>query len=62
MFHINHVQAVIGLNNGDYQKSLGNNTKVETFVFNAGPSAIEALLAKRIDVTNFGPIPQSMDI
>ncbi len=55
--NINHAQAVIGLNNGDYQKSLGNNTKVETFVFNAGPSAIEALLAKRIDVTYIGPNP-----
>ncbi|HYP42482.1 MAG TPA: ABC transporter substrate-binding protein, partial [Candidatus Nitrosocosmicus sp.] len=55
--NINHAQAVIGLNNGDYQKSLGNNTKVETFVFNAGPSAIEALLAKRIDATYIGPNP-----
>jgi NitT/TauT family transport system substrate-binding protein len=55
--NINHAQAVIGLNNGDYQKSLGNNTNVETFVFNAGPSSIEALLAKRIDVTYIGPNP-----
>src|SRR4051794_8008323 len=36
--NINHAQAVIGLNNGDFQKILGN-TKVETVVFNAGPSA-----------------------
>ncbi len=55
--NINHAQAVIGLNNGDYQEILGNNTNVETFVFNAGPSAIEALLAKRIDVTYIGPNP-----
>jgi NitT/TauT family transport system substrate-binding protein len=54
--NINHAQAVIGLNNGDFQKTLGN-TKVETVVFNAGPSAIEALLAKRIDVTYIGPNP-----
>ena len=54
--NINHAQAVIGLNNGDFQKVLGN-TKVETVVFNAGPSAIEALLAKRIDVTYIGPNP-----
>ena len=33
------------------------NTKVETVVFNAGPSAIEALLAKRIDATYIGPNP-----
>jgi NitT/TauT family transport system substrate-binding protein len=55
--NINHAQAVIGLNNGDFQKILGNNTKVETIVFNAGPSAIEALLAKRIDATYIGPSP-----
>ena len=55
--NINHAQAVIGLGNGDFQKSLGNNVKVETFQFNAGPSAIESLLAKRIDVTYIGPNP-----
>jgi NitT/TauT family transport system substrate-binding protein len=55
--NINHAQAVIGLNNGDFQKLLGNNTKVETIVFNAGPSAIEALLAKRIDAAYIGPSP-----
>jgi NitT/TauT family transport system substrate-binding protein len=55
--NINHVQAVIGLNNGDFQKILGNNTKVETIVFNAGPSAVEALLANRIDATYIGPNP-----
>ncbi|HEY0579416.1 MAG TPA: ABC transporter substrate-binding protein [Candidatus Nitrosocosmicus sp.] len=55
--NINHAQAVIGLNNGDFQKILGNNTKIETIVFNAGPSAIEALLANRIDATYIGPNP-----
>jgi len=55
--NINHVQAVIGFGNGDFQKALGNNIKVQTTVFNAGPSAIEALLAKRIDVTYVGPNP-----
>ena len=55
--NINHAQAVIGLGNGDFQKALGNNVKVQTTVFNAGPSTIEALLAKRIDVTYVGPNP-----
>jgi NitT/TauT family transport system substrate-binding protein len=55
--NINHAQAVIGLNNGDFQKILGNNTKVEKIVFNAGPSAVEALLANRIDATYIGPNP-----
>jgi NitT/TauT family transport system substrate-binding protein len=55
--NITHSQAVIGLNNGDFQKTLGNNVTVETFRFNAGPSAIESLLADRIDVTYIGPNP-----
>jgi NitT/TauT family transport system substrate-binding protein len=55
--NINHAQAVIGFGNGDFQKALGNNIKVQTFIFNAGPSAIEALLAKKIDVTYVGSNP-----
>ena len=55
--NINHAQAVIGLGNGDFQKALGKNVNVQTFVFNAGPSAIESLLAKRLDVAYVGPNP-----
>ena len=55
--NINHAQAVIGLGNGDFQKALGNSITVQPFLFNAGPSAIEALLAKRVDVTYVGPNP-----
>jgi NitT/TauT family transport system substrate-binding protein len=55
--NINHAQAVIGLGKGDFQKALGANVKVETFAFNAGPSAIESLLANRIDVSYIGPNP-----
>jgi sulfonate transport system substrate-binding protein len=55
--NITHAQAVIGLNNGDFQKTLGDNVTVETVKFNAGPSAIESLLADRIDATYIGPNP-----
>jgi len=55
--NINHAQAVIGLGKGDFQNALGNNVNVETFQFNAGPSAIESLLANRIDVSYIGPNP-----
>jgi len=54
--NINHAQAVIGLGNGDFQKELGD-VKVETKIFNAGPSAIEALFANRVDVTYVGSNP-----
>ena len=55
--NINHAQAVIGLGNGDFQKAIGNDVKIKTIVFNAGPSAIEALFANQVDVTYVGPNP-----
>ena len=55
--NINHAQAVIGLGNGTFQKALGDNVEVKTTIFNAGPSAMEALFAKQVDVTYVGPNP-----
>ena len=55
--NINHAQAVIGIGNGDFKKILGENVEIKPFVFNAGPSAIEALFAKQVDVTYVGPNP-----
>src|ERR687898_1165827 len=55
--NINHAQAVIGLGRGDFQNALGDNVQVTTQIFNAGPSAIEALFANQIDVTYIGPNP-----
>ena len=55
--NINHAQAVIGVGNGAFQKSLGDNIEIKRFIFNAGPSAIEALFAKQIDATYVGPNP-----
>ncbi|MDC8453317.1 MAG: ABC transporter substrate-binding protein [Candidatus Nitrosotalea sp.] len=54
--NINHAQAVIGIGNGDFQNTLGN-VKLDSQVFNAGPAAIEALFANRIDVAYVGPNP-----
>jgi NitT/TauT family transport system substrate-binding protein len=54
--NINHAQAVIGVEDGEYQRSLGD-IKLETQVFNAGPDAIEALAANRIDCSYVGPNP-----
>ena len=55
--NINHAQAVIGIGNGDFQRALGDNIEIKRFVFNAGPSAIEALFAKQIDAAYVGPNP-----
>src|SRR5918999_1235168 len=63
--NLNHAQAVIGLQqDGDFQKILNinssnttKNIEVESYVFNAGPSAIEALFGGQIDVAYVGPNP-----
>ena len=63
--NLNHAQAVIGLQqDGDFQKVLNANysdtnkgVRIEPHVFNAGPSAIEALFAGQIDVAYVGPNP-----
>jgi NitT/TauT family transport system substrate-binding protein len=53
--NITHAQALVGKANGEYERRLG--TKVEWKAFNAGPSAMEALLAGALDITFVGPNP-----
>jgi NitT/TauT family transport system substrate-binding protein len=57
--NITHSQALIGMSasNGAFQKALGENVQIDAKVFNAGPSAIEALFAGEIDLTYIGPNP-----
>src|ERR671938_450277 len=56
--NLNHAQGVIGLEDGDFQKTLSKDgITIESQVFNAGPSVIEALFANQIDVAYIGPIP-----
>ena len=55
--NINHAQAVIGFGSGEFQKEFGSSIQVQPYIFNAGSSAIQALLANRIDVTYVGPGP-----
>ena len=55
--NITHAQALVGRANGQFEKALGNGAKIEWKVFNAGPSAIEAIFASAIDITYVGPNP-----
>lgn len=55
--NITHPQAMVGKNNGWFDKSMGSGVKIEWKSFNAGPSAIEALFAGAIDMTYIGPNP-----
>ena len=55
--NITHSQGVIGQANGWFEKALAPEAHVEWKIFNAGPSAIEALFAGAIDLTYIGPNP-----
>ena len=60
--NITHAQALVAHNlsrqgKGWFEERLGPGTKVEWFVYNAGPSAMEAIFAQSIDLTYVGPAP-----
>lgn len=55
--NLTHAQAVIGAANGRFRDAMPAGVKVDFKVFNAGPSAIEALFAGAIDMTYVGPNP-----
>ncbi len=55
--NIGHAIPIVGIEQGFFEKSIGNQTKIETRVFDSGPQAIEALFANSIDVAYVGPGP-----
>ncbi len=55
--NVTHSQAVIGKSNGWFDKAMAPEARVDWKMFNAGPSAIEALYAGAIDLTYIGPNP-----
>jgi len=52
-----HSQALVGKVKGTFQEMLGPDVTIEWKLFNAGPSAIEALFADELDLTYIGPNP-----
>ena len=52
-----HSQAMVGKAKGTFEKMLGPNVKIDWKLFNAGPSAIEALFAGELDLSYIGPNP-----
>src|SRR6184192_1566352 len=60
--NITHAQGVIAhalsrQGKGWFEQRLGADTKIEWFVYNAGPSAMEAIFANSIDLSYVGPGP-----
>lgn len=54
--NLTHAQAVLGVSSGEFAQAVAP-SQFNTKVFNAGPSLIEALFAKEIDVGYVGPSP-----
>lgn len=54
--NLTHAQPLYGLATGLYTDHL-NGTRLDVQVFNAGPTALESLLARRVDVIYVGPSP-----
>jgi NitT/TauT family transport system substrate-binding protein len=60
--NITHAQGLVAHNlsrqgKGWFEEKLGPGTKIEWFVYNAGPSAMEAVFAQSIDLAYVGPGP-----
>jgi NitT/TauT family transport system substrate-binding protein len=60
--NISHAQGVVGSHTtrekkGWFEQRLGPDVTIQWFPFNAGPSAMEALLSGSIDLTYVGPNP-----
>ncbi len=53
--NVTHAQALLGRATGSYEKALGG--RIEWQMFNAGPSAVEALFSDSLDATYIGPNP-----
>lgn len=56
--NLTHALALVGVEKGLFAAELGRvGLELETFTFNAGPAAIEALLSGALDATYVGPNP-----
>lgn len=60
--NITHVQALVAHHlsrqgKGWFEQRLGTDVEIRWFIYNAGPSAMEAIFANSIDLTYVGPSP-----
>lgn len=55
--NITHAQGVIGHANGWFREDLLPEAVIDWKIFNAGPSAVEAIFAGQLDIAYIGPSP-----
>ena len=55
--NIGHSIAIVGMEKGIFAEKLGNQTFIETRLFDSGPQVIESIFANEIDIAYVGPAP-----
>lgn len=55
--NIGHAVPIVGIESGIFSAGLGNNTLIETKIFDSGPQVIESIFARSIDLAYVGPGP-----
>lgn len=55
--NIGHAIPIVGIEKGFFEEKIGEQTEIETRVFDSGPQAIESLFANSVDVAYVGPGP-----
>ena len=55
--NVTHSPAVVGVEHGDFEDTLGDNVTLELSTFNAGPAAVEAIFGGALDASFIGPNP-----
>ena len=54
---IGHAVPIVGIENGIFEKGIGEQIQIETKLFDSGPQVIESIFARSIDVAYVGPGP-----
>ena len=55
--NIGHAIPIIGMENGIFENQIGQETKIESRLFDSGPQVIESLFAGSVDIAYVGPGP-----
>lgn len=55
--NIGHAIPIVGMENGFFKQSLGNEIEIQTRIFDSGPQVIESLFANSVDLAYVGPGP-----
>ena len=55
--NISHAVPIVGIEKGYFSSKIGNDTSIESFLFDSGPQVIESIFAGSIDIAYVGPGP-----